>query len=190
MSGRSVTPMDDHEIRNLVTSFDTKDNAVRAAVWQQLRDQGDRVLPFFADLFTVARRLEVRRDIAFHCTRFARTSNVAFRIGLMAAEDKSSIVRYRGCGVLAYSLRPDALPILNKQLSHSDSKTVEDAKAAIDAIQRRNHHYFIDRRHTGQFFWAVDDGGTAKPDDQLPQQSGTLGVFHVIRRWLGRGVGH
>jgi hypothetical protein len=40
-------------------------------------------------------------------------------------------------------------------LGHSDAKTVEDAKAAIDAIQNGNHHNFVDRGHSGRIFWEV-----------------------------------
>src|SRR5262245_32541916 len=101
--------MDDVEVRALVTTLDTKDTAVRDAAWQQLRNLGERVLPFFEDFFPRAKRFEARRDMAFHCIRYARTSESAFRIGVSAIADRSSIVRYRGCGILAYSQRRDAL---------------------------------------------------------------------------------
>jgi HEAT repeat protein len=148
-------------IRSLVASFDTRDNAARDAAWRQLRDLGERLLPFFEEFFGRAKRLEARRDIAFHCIRFARTNDAAFRIGLAAVNDRSTIVRYRGCCVLAYSLRRDALLALQTLLSHSDAKTVGDARAAIDAIQHKNHHYFIDREHTDQMFWDVCPGDVA-----------------------------
>lgn len=150
--------MEEDEIRNLVALFNTQDNAVSTAIWQKLKGSGERVLPHFHELFRVAGRFEVRRNIAFYSTRFARTSDIAFRIGLMAIEDRSSIVRYRGCGILAYSLRSDALPFLKQKLTHSDDKTVADIKAAIDAIENGNHHYFIDRAHSGRSFWTVNDG--------------------------------
>jgi hypothetical protein len=35
-------------------------------------------------------------------------------------------------------------------------RTVEDARAAIDAIARKNHHYFVDRTHSGRSFWVVN----------------------------------
>jgi hypothetical protein len=67
-------------------------------------------------------------------------------------------VRYRGCCILAYSLRRDAVPALQQLLSHSDTKTADDAMAAIDAIKHRNHHYFVDRDHSGRMFWEVQPG--------------------------------
>jgi hypothetical protein len=148
--------MNDDEIRSLVSTFDTKDNALRETIWQQLKPLGERFLPFFKELFPLARRSEARRDIAFHSIRFARVSDSAFRIGLAAIADRSSIVRYRGCCVLAYSLRQEALPQLQALTSHADLKTVDDARAAIDAIEHRNHHLFIDRSHSGRSFWTVN----------------------------------
>jgi HEAT repeat protein len=147
--------MEDDNIRALVASFDTKDNAAREASWQQLRVLGERVLPFFEEFFQRAKKLEARRNIAFHCIGYARTNEYAFRIGLEAIGDRSTVVRYRGCCILGYSLRREALPALQKLLAHSDAKTAEDARAAIDAIRNGNHHYFIDRRHSGQIFWDV-----------------------------------
>ncbi|MGI8979461.1 MAG: hypothetical protein ACR2FY_09560 [Pirellulaceae bacterium] len=147
--------MENGKIRDLVASFDTKDNSVRESAWQQLRELDEQVVPFFEEFFSRARRLEARRDIAFHCIGFARTNETAFRIGLTAIADKSSIVRYRGCCILAYSLRPEAVEPLKKLLVHSDTKTVADATAAIDAIENQNHHLFMDRSHSGRTFWKV-----------------------------------
>jgi hypothetical protein len=153
--------MDDDEIRAVVASFDTKDNSAREAAWQRLRGLGERVLPFFEEFFQRANHLEARRDIAFHCIPFARTSEAAFRIGLRAIGDRSTVVRYRGCCVLAYSLRPDAVPPLKALFGHPDARTAEDARAAVDAIRSRNHHRFVDRQHTGQVFWEVSAAGQA-----------------------------
>lgn len=148
--------MEDQEIQFLVASMDTKDNIARENAWLKLRDLGDRVAPFFEEFFPRAKKLQARRDIAFHCIRFARGSESAYRIGLMAIRDKSTIVRYRGCCILAYALRRDALPALQSLLNHSDSKTAEDARAAIDAIKSGNHHYFMDRQHSGKTKWQVN----------------------------------
>lgn len=153
--------MADEEIRALVASFDTKDNAVRDAAWQRLRGLGERVLPHFEEFFSRAKRLEARRDIAFHCIRFARTSDAAFRIGLRAIGDRSTVVRYRGCCILAYSLRRDAIQPLEALFGHPDARTAEHARAAVDAIRNRNHHLFVDRHHTGQVFWEVGAVGQA-----------------------------
>jgi hypothetical protein len=106
--------------------------------------------------------LEGRRAILFHTIKHARTSEAAFQLGVAALADRASIVRYRACGVLAYSLRRDALPHLHALTAHKDQKTAGDARAAIDAIERQNHHYFVDRDHTGQTFWEVNEGDTPR----------------------------
>ena len=64
-------------------------------------------------------------------------------------------MRERACGILAYSLRADMIPILQAVAASTDAKTRVEAEAAIDAITNQNHHYFLDRKHTGQSFWVV-----------------------------------
>ena len=75
-----------------------------------------------------------------------------------ALSDKATLVRYRACGLLACSLRPDALRHLRSLLTHPDERTVADARTAMDAISGRNHSYFVDRDHSGRSFWQVDQG--------------------------------
>jgi len=63
--------------------------------------------------------------------------------------------------LLAYSLRKDALAKLRPLLQHSDPRTREDARAAIDAIEKRNHHLYVDRDHSGRARWVVNEGDAA-----------------------------
>jgi hypothetical protein len=65
-------------------------------------------------------------------------------------------VRGDACGILAYSLRRDLVPKLQPLLEHRDPKTRAKAAAAIDAIERQNHHHFLDGAHTGAVFWYPD----------------------------------
>jgi hypothetical protein len=67
----------------------------------------------------------------FHAIRFARVSEAAYSLGLKALADKSYMVRYRACMVLAYSLRTDAIPALTLLLHHADARTREDAAHAL-----------------------------------------------------------
>jgi len=126
----------------------------------QLRPLGAAVVPYLAEFYPNAKMLEGRRAILYHAIRHSRTTEAAFQLGVAGLSDRASIVRYRGCCVLAYSLRHDAIPHLEVLLAHKDRKTAEDARAAIDAIKRNNHHYFVDRDHTGQMFWEVNEGDT------------------------------
>jgi len=58
--------------------------------------------------------------------------------------------------IIAYSQRRDLLPALLPLLDHRDKKTQADAAAAIDAIEQQNHHYWMDRDHSGRMFWVVN----------------------------------
>lgn len=50
---------------------------------------------------------------------------------------------------MAYLLRTDQLSYLRQAGSESDEQTRADIEAAIDAIENQNHHYFVDRDHSG-----------------------------------------
>ena len=69
------------------------------------------------------------------------------------------------CEVLAYSLREDTIPFLEPLLQHPSARTRDEAAAAIDAIKHKNHHYYLDRTHSGNAFWVVnpEDDPSYKP---------------------------
>jgi HEAT repeat protein len=148
--------MDERRISELVEALATEDALSAEATWLQLSPLGDLVAPFLREQYHRSRRWQGRVTLLFHATRFGRTSEAAFRLGLEALQDRSFMVRYRACGLLAYALRPEALPQLRDLLQHADPRTVEDASAAIDAIEGRNHHLFIDRDHSGRSHWIVN----------------------------------
>lgn len=150
------------EIRALVSAI-AEGRPDAEAAWEQLRPLGAAVVPYLAAAFPRAKRWQARTALVFHAIRFARTSEAAFQLGLLALQDKSYMVRYRACMVLAYALNPEAVPALRLASSHADARTAEDARAALDAIRHRNHHYFVDRTHSGESFWQVNPGDT--PDD-------------------------
>jgi hypothetical protein len=152
--------MNNQEIISLVKQLDTADRLRQETTWEKLRLLREQVVPYLFEAYPSIRRWQGRAALVFHSTRFARTSDAAFRLGLIACGDKATVVRYRACGLLAYSLRAEAIPHLEALRKHREKKTAEDAAAAIDAIERQNHHYFIDRGHTGQIFWQVNDEAT------------------------------
>lgn len=102
--------MGESEIKALVGQLDTSDRAAEESAWSQLRPLGSAVVPHLAEFYPRAKKLEGRRAIVFHAIKYARVSEAAFQLGIAALNDRSSIVRYRACCVLAYSLRPEALP--------------------------------------------------------------------------------
>jgi hypothetical protein len=146
------------EIRARVARLDTTSVPEEAAAWAELRSLGVAVVPYLAEAYRAFRKAPGRAALVFHCIRHARVSDDAFRLGLEALADKATQVRYRACGLLAYALRREAVPHLTPLLQHADPHTVADAKAAIDAITQQNHHYFVDRAHTGRARWQVNEG--------------------------------
>jgi hypothetical protein len=149
--------MEEREIRHLIAALDTDEAGKAEKAWALLRPLGPAILPYFLEAFPKTKKWKGRVSLVFHSIRYGRSHPEAFELGVKALTDKSTLVRYRACGVLAYSLRKDALPHLEGLLGHPDKKTAEDAKAAIDAIRNKNHHYFIDRDHTGKVFWQVNE---------------------------------
>jgi hypothetical protein len=154
--------MDDLKIKELVKSLDTTSASDQEVAWAQLRPLGVDVVPFLADAYDSTKKAQGRMALTFHAIRYARISQSAFELGIRALNDKATLVRYRACGICAYSLRADAIPHLKELLKHLDAKTAQDAAAAIDAIKRKNHHYFVDRSHSGTSFWTVNSEDSGK----------------------------
>jgi hypothetical protein len=153
--GSLLTPA---EIREHVRRLDTTSVHQEQEAWERLRSLGAEVVPYLAEAYRSFRKWQGRVSLVFHSIRYARVSDDAFRLGLEALADKSAHVRYRACGLLAYSQRKEAISPLEPLLRHSDPRTVEDARAAIEAITHRNHHYFVDRDHSGRSRWQVNEG--------------------------------
>jgi len=150
--------MTPEEIELQVMKLDTSSARAREEAWQQLKPLGEAVVPYLAKAYPRFRKAQGRVSLVFHSIGYARASEEAFQLGVAALKDKATLVRYRACGLLAYSLRKDALPCLQGVSNHSDDKTAEDAHAAIDAIRRQNHHLFVDRDHSGRIEWVVNEG--------------------------------
>ena len=146
----------DTEIRRLAGEIAAGSPAAEAA-WELLRELGPAVVPYLAEAYPAAKRWQGRTALVFHAIRFARESDAAFALGLRALEDRSYMVRYRACMVLAYALRTDATPALEALLQHADARTREDAARALDAIRHQNHHFFVDQTHSGRSFWVVNE---------------------------------
>jgi hypothetical protein len=124
------------KVESLLNELDGSGSDAEWVAAQQLRDMLNGDLPKYL--------IE-----KYHSVRYARESDSAVELGKQALTDKSGVVRYRACMLLAYSLRQDVLSFL-KQVETNDPKTREDIRAAIDAITSQNHHFFVDRDHSGQ----------------------------------------
>ena len=146
--------MQDQRVERLVQAFSTSLRPQIDAAWVVADSMGDDLLPLLAEAFSRIRKSEGRASVMRYVDRFSRESEGAFRMGTVAVQDRAYAVRHYGCALLAYSLRADALPILTSLLKHADRRTVEDARAAIDAIKSKNHNFFKDRDHSGKILWS------------------------------------
>ena len=123
--------------------------------WDQLRPRGVHAPPKLLEGYWAGRSWQDRATVVSRATRYARESETAYQLGLAAVADRSARVRRHACGLLAYSLRHDAISTLRSLLRHSDPMTRDDARAAIAAILGQDHHLFKDRDFSGQIFWIV-----------------------------------
>jgi len=149
------------EIRALVNSLDATSTQSWERALPRLGGIAEDIAPFCLEAYSSFRRWQGRASLVFCCIPHARKSDDAVRLGLAALGDRSWVVRYRACSLLAYSQRNDVLPQLRALLAHSDVRTVADARAAIDAIESANHHYFYDRDHSGKLKWSVNENASA-----------------------------
>ena len=122
---------------------------------RQLRQLGPAFADWLLVLFQKSKRLQPRCSAVFYATPCARVSKAAIQIGTLAVFDKSMKVRFRGCELLAYSLRPDVVRTLQHARKVAPPAEWPDFDAALDAIAHQNHHYFYDRDHSGKFTWDV-----------------------------------
>ena len=160
--------MNADEIRALVSRLDTTKASDEENAWDELRPLGVEVVPYLAEAYPRMKKWQGRVACVFHSMRYSRTSDAAYELGIAALQDRATLVRYRACGLLAYSLQREAIAHLKKLRRHTDKKTADDARAAIYAIKKQNHHFFVDRGHTGRLHWRVNEGDTASLCDSPP----------------------
>jgi hypothetical protein len=152
-------------VDELVAALDqNRQTDLGAAESRLFREHGlEALVPGFVAAYSRIRNAAGRNSILFWLVRFARKYTEIVELAKVALNDPAYMPRMQACGILAYSLRRDAIPHLEPLLKHRDQKTRDDAAAAIDAIQHQNHHYWFDRDHSGKFFWTVNQ------EDERPQ---------------------
>lgn len=163
----------DQEIMSAVTRLDSKNSADIEHGWLALREHDIDLMPYFRRAYSRFKTSSGRRSLVFYATRHARISEDAFQLGLAALKDRSWMVRDRACGLLAYSLRKDALVLLDDAMIDARPEVRAAAQAASKAIRAQNHHLFADRSGSGSIFWVVD------PQDQVEQRP-----FGKLRSWF------
>ncbi|RLA51908.1 MAG: hypothetical protein DRR42_09050 [Gammaproteobacteria bacterium] len=142
--------LSDIQIERLLDSLDGSGSDSEWTAADELREALGSDLPaYLFSRYLVARRSAIRSSCVYHAMRYARESENALELGVAAIQDNSKVVRYRGCMLLAYSLQKHTLPKLRALIDSIHANSRNDLLAAIDAIESQNHHYFIDRDHTG-----------------------------------------
>lgn len=139
-----------------VDGLDSKSSLDIENAWIALRAQGSALMPHFRQAYPRFKSATGRTALVFYATRYARLSNDAFELGRSALKDRSKMVRNRACGLLAYSLRTEAITSLLEVMDDSDTSVRQSAKAAITAIKAQNHHLFADRTGSGRVLWVVN----------------------------------
>jgi hypothetical protein len=145
--------MQTDRVNALIEAFSVTRRPEIDAAWEITHSMGDDLLALLAEAFPKIRKSEGRASVMRYVGKFSRENNAVFGMGILAVQDRSYAVRHYGCALLAYSLRSEALTTLSALLKHRDHRTVADARAAMDAIRSKNHHFFRDRDHSGKIRW-------------------------------------
>nr|WP_137677267.1 hypothetical protein [Parerythrobacter lutipelagi] len=157
----------DEQIANAVSQLDIAASDRQDAAWANLRPLGFGIVRYLLAAFPQFRTWQGRTALVYYATRYARISDDAVRLGILAASDRSYMVRYRACGLLAYSLNRDSLSVLERLSSDKRLLVARSAHAACNAIKAQNHHLFADRSLSGRTSWVVNEGDRA-PGGSIP----------------------
>jgi hypothetical protein len=136
----------DHQIMELVKRLDTSKTLEQDEIWLEIKKREIDIPYYFLNAYPLFKKWQGRLHLVFSCIKYGRINENAFQLGILALDDKASLVRYRAAALLAYSLREDAIPYLRKNLRHKDVQTTKDSERAIKAIQQKNHHLFMEGR--------------------------------------------
>ena len=148
----------DAHINALIDCLNGRDTQQRMDANGRLHELlGDRLPRYLLLRYHTQKHWQSRHDYVYQAQIYARRSEDAIALGKLAVSDRSKEVRFRACALLAYSSRRDLLPFLQEKLEKAkDPETREDIIAAMDAITEQNHHYFMDRDHSGKLKWYVE----------------------------------
>lgn len=135
--------------------LDHKSESVASANDIKLQQQYglDNIYQFYIEAFYKIKNFSGRMLIAYWLVRYAREDCDVVKMAIHGLTDRAYIVRSHCCSILAYACKEDTKPYLKALLESSDHRTVEDATAALNAIEQKNHHLWVDRRNTGKSFW-------------------------------------
>lgn len=113
------------------------------AVWSSwwngpLRPLAVESIPSVIAAYDDTAHWQARAAQLYYCTGFSRTRSDVCRFAIHALTDKSIEVRYRACGLLAFSRRRRLIPKLNAALVSANDATKRYLSAAMEAIDQRS----------------------------------------------------
>lgn len=154
--------LEEYEIESLL---DHLDGSGSDEEWNAVKvlhtSLGNQFPSYLLQRFRGAKKWGSRSSLIYHATKYAKVSEKAVELGLLAIKDKSKVVRYRGCLLLACAQSKEILSELRQALNVTSNDTKLDILAAIDAIEHQNQNYFVDRDHSGQITLNIQDVASA-----------------------------
>ncbi|UTM59104.1 hypothetical protein L4174_020540 [Photobacterium sp. CCB-ST2H9] len=139
--------MDRVEIEEYLKLLDGRGSDNEFSVVKELSCLGMEFPKLLLEKYRGSKKWGERASCLYHASKYVVSSPHAFELGIEALGDKSKVVRYRACLLLAMAQKSEAIKPLGALITNSESS--DDAKAAIDAIEHKNHHYIADRDHSG-----------------------------------------
>ncbi len=144
--------------QQLLDQLDGRGSDVEWHAVESLRQRVGAGLPgLLLGKYRSSRLAGPRSSCVYHATKYAQVSDDAVQLGLEALQDRSKVVRYRACGLLAYSQRRSLVERLRAYIDAVPDTSRADLLAAIDALEQGNHHLFVDRDRSGKITWNVSD---------------------------------
>jgi hypothetical protein len=144
-------------VEKILQQLDGKGSDKERAAIHELRDSLGTAFPDqMLSHYRNSRLKSIRASCLFYCFPNARTSNAAKELAMLALRDKSKVVRYRACQLLAYSQDRNLLGRIEQVRNSFDAESRPDLEAALDAISNQNQNFFKDREHSGSIFMELD----------------------------------
>jgi len=154
--------------QQLLPSIETLVKAYDKKAWREIDKAHDQLttryglvplLPLLIMACKSVKSWKGRKTLLFYLLPHVREYPALLDLTLSLINDRAGMVREEALGIVAYSLEDRALPELRKHLNHPDPETRASVLAAIDAIENKNHHLFLDRDHAGNVNWIVRPRG-------------------------------
>jgi hypothetical protein len=135
---RSTTRAD--EVRAALRRADQSSGDLIEDCWLSpaLRPLEAELLPAVIEQYRSTYHWRARATLLHNVTGLAPTHDAAVELGVEALGDRSVEVRYRACGLLAYSGHPEAAEHLGRLARAGDAQTAQYARAALEALAARD----------------------------------------------------